>query len=70
MTNFQKDIHAFKIINFKNTALSVAKRQSKFNDLYYSSIPLDNLKAENMLIDLMISGKHIIQNEINNQGKY
>ena len=70
MRKLKQNIIEFKAINFENTALNIAKRNVKFNELYYSNNELDNLKALNMLCDLMMTQKHIIDNEINNQGRY
>ncbi len=70
MSTLIQDIKGFKIRNFKNTALLIAKRDKRFNELYYSSNILDIIQANSMLCDLMVAGKHIIDSEIKNQGRY
>ncbi len=70
MNTLIQDIKGFKIRNFKNTALLIAKRDKRFNELYYSSNRLDIIQANSMLCDLMVAGKHIIDSEIKNQGRY
>ncbi len=70
MSTLIQDIKGFKIRNFKNTALLIAKRDKRFNELYYSSNILDIIQANSMLCDLMVAGKHIIDSEIKSQGRY
>ena len=70
MNTLIQDIKGFKIRNFKNTALLIAKRYTRVNELYYCSNILDIIQANSMLCDLMVAGKHIIDSEIKNQGRY